>query len=148
VTANFELFVKTIYPITCVRLPSALVMSDPIRNVIMEKINRRSKNHDETDSAFENIALTENERRPFGIKNQRKERLLDMYKSDLARRDVNENVRQRKYDVAAKRTPSFTLKINFIEKESNTFRITKKIPVRSNSNAAFLGTGTTANPNA
>jgi hypothetical protein len=35
----------------------------------MEKINRRSKNHDETDSAFENIALTENERRPFGIKN-------------------------------------------------------------------------------
>lgn len=85
-------------------------MSDPIRNVIMEKINRRSKNHDETDSAFENIALTENERRPFGIKNQRKERILEMYKTDLARRDVNENVRQRKYDIAAKRNTHFGLK--------------------------------------
>jgi hypothetical protein len=123
-------------------------MSDPIRNVIMEKINRRSKNHDETDSAYENIALTENERRPFGINNQRKERLLDMFKSDLARRDVNETVRQRKYDVAAKRTPSFILKINFIEKESNSFRITKKIPVRSNSNADLLNKGTAANPHA
>lgn len=107
---NFELFVKIIYPITCVRLPSALIMSDPIRNMIMEKINRRSKNHDETDSAFENIALTENERRPFGIKNQRKERILEMYKTDLARRDVNETVRQRKYDIAAKRNPHFGLK--------------------------------------
>jgi hypothetical protein len=114
----------------------------------MEKINRRSKNHDETDSAYENIALTENERRPFGINNQRKERLLDMFKSDLARRDVNETVRQRKYDVAAKRTPSFILKINFIEKESNSFRITKKIPVRSNSNADLLNKGTAANPHA
>jgi hypothetical protein len=131
---HFEIFVKIIYPITCVILPSALIMSDPTRNVIMEKINRTSKNHDETDSAFENIAYTENEMRSFGITNQRKERMLDIFNTDLARRDANETVRQRKYDIAAKRTPSFVLQKKFIEKQSSSFRITKNFPVRSNSN--------------
>ena len=83
-------------------------MSDPIRNVIREKIERRKKNRDETDSAFEEIPLTQNEVKPFGIKTQRKERILEMFKADLARRDTNEVGRQNRYDIAAKRTKFFS----------------------------------------
>ena len=95
-------------------------MSDPIRNVIAERMRRTVPYPDETESAFEEIPLAVNEHRPFGIWNQSKGRVMDIYKTEIRRRNGNEKIRMKQYDGLVKKTEA-------------AFRIQRIEPIRSTS---------------
>lgn len=81
---------------------------------IMPKMRRKSKLPDETDSAFEKECFQENPRIPFGICNQKKNKLFKLFEQELDRRFENEDKRQARLDIMAHRKPAPAFRIGKI----------------------------------